>query len=75
MKFDSAVFVGRQPEAIVAAAPIPAGLRANRPIVSLGVQMKGSDVGDDVADTLIGVSVGRIPIGDQAMQMSAPGRF
>ncbi len=57
--------MGRQAEAVVATAPVPAGLRANRPIVALGVQMKRSDIRDDVANPLIGISVRGIPIGDQ----------
>src|SRR3954454_11730111 len=68
VKFNSAVFVRRQPEAIVATAPVPAGLRANRPVISLGMQVKGPDVGDDITDSLIGVAIGRIPIGNQSIR-------
>ena len=67
MKFDAAVFLRRQTETVVASTPVPAGLRANRSIVALGVQTIRSNIGHQVANAVVGIAVGGVPIGDHAV--------
>ena len=66
VQLDAAVFSGRKPKAVVAAGPVPARQATHRSIVALGVQLMGTDVHHRVADPVLGIARGRVPVGEHA---------
>src|SRR5262245_58430499 len=66
MQLNAAVFSGRQPKAVVAAGPVPAGQPTDGAIVTLGVQLVRAGVDQAIANPLLAIASGRVPIGKHA---------
>jgi hypothetical protein len=66
MEFYPAIFVRSQSKTIIATVPVPTRLRSDGPIVAVRIELEFSAINDNIANAVIGIACGRIPIGNHA---------